>query len=1476
MLKGTLTYRDEFFPEDIVMTAYAKDNGVLNIHLEYEGNSLIAEEKVLTLFDSTLSDDDQMAAPITFGDKERRLNIKKANKIQTNIPNTLFATRVAAVLRYCEERGVREGQLEQDTGGEVTYSSEFKFTVDDPNIPLAEYKKKLGYINGINLKSKYVDIYLEEIDESLLDRQLFKAFKQKDKWGNILSKTPIRNIGFKFTELTLGFPYSQPKQENTGVSAMYGLYSSLAEVAEAHPDKNYAWIKGAKYEIVTDETLDEVMKKYWDYDGVIAIDTETSGLNINFLSRTGQGDQLVGICLSCEEGTGHYFPVQMKYITNLCGGDHWFFMDKYMRKFLEEKKFVVHNLSFDWKVFYIYGINLNAVFDTMLAYGVTERYKEPQFKYGLKELTLNLFGIDMLELSDMVVGGKWTGDEFGFWDLPYELVQGYAPADADWTLTLYHYVLKIRLLESFKAEAVFNIELIFAKVVAYSEFYGYHIDIDHLPDLMQSIEEGKEKTQKIMFEMAGEEFNPNSAKALGHVMFDVLGMPDVSGKRSTDKNAMKELRAIEDENGVAKYPFAYILKSYKDQETLYKNFIKRKDEFLSPEGYIFPHVFTFGTDTGRCSVSNPNYQSYSDTVKKFVQPRLGYKMWDSDFSQIEYRVLCSMAHEQNLIDAFADPDMDYHTHQAARMFGVSYGAVTKAMRQQSKGINFGLPYGMGDASLGARIYGSKSPENTRKAAKLREIYFEGQDNIRNFFDTVRDEGVKNGYTRTLFGRLRYYQKSTYSENQIRRQAGNHVIQGCLIGTSVIQTKEYGMTYIQDVVNQHLHVWDGEQWTEGDITYSGLKQKCIVRFECGLTFTCSPIHKFLVRDKDGSEHFVECKDLIGQTQDLLAAHNVVINRKFEHSVRDREKQWREHTDKIKNNEGYAEYLKEYPYLRSAGEYRAACEGVLENIAEEGLFANPESLIDLYQDTTMLKEFICSCAINSMTMRDGCLEFLALRDEGEATFEPVCLFLQKALLFFGVRSDCMISNEGWSVQIWYEDTEKFWNAFDVPAVESYDEGMNTSFESYTATTDSLMLTLRKSVTTGEKQDLPATHSSAEGCLQVMSVEITDEQIEMYDVCNTERGYYVADGVITHNTAADLYKLACVRVFEMLERKGWLGKVLLNAFIHDEILGEVSEEINYHEFIEEWRKAFEVPVEGFCKLYAGLGIGNSWYEAKKADWSPQFIDRLIHSERREHWNGNGQEFIEWAKKEEYVYETDRVVDYIKENISKNEQGVLTEHDIIIKPIIDTFLKSKVDDYLMQNIDNADEIARINSIVETPLKIGEKKVSETDKMIAEILGEKVKANTRFIKVNDLQDYLRIFCILHDLDYAKLDIKSPDAVKQEAPVEQEEVKVNLEEMTQDEFLMHSVRDFGFMLDAYSNRLVVNLDMFAVMGTANKFAELFAKPSGTYRLCGISFANGNPAVVETPSYVMSCDIILMQQFLRDNFNNYSKVIAQSQ
>lgn len=705
-------------------------------------------------------------------DFTRRLDVSKTSKFKTNIPNKDFCTKVASILLYMQIQGRKDYNQNITMDEHDHFNTKRRVDIDD--IGFIEYD--MGLIQMMAFNSKYVAMKLVSIPNDAFEGGMFKELKKEDRYGRILSVTPISNIGFKLSESNLGFPYI-PAVEKEKVN-LFGMYETIEEVIEANPEKNTDWILKRDYNIVSDDNLDEVLKRYQDFNGYIALDFETTGLAINFKSRTGEADQVVGVVLSDGKGRGDYFPLQHKLFKNLCGGDHHYFMEKYMRPLLEKKKLIGHNIKFDWKCAYVYDINANFIYDTMLAFGVTKRYEEGKsFKLGLKELVKTLFGLDMFDLSDFVLASSFGDSDITFADLAYELVRRYAPADGDMTLTLFEYIEHTDLINRYDARRIFDEEVTFAMAAAYAEFYGYHVEVPNVPAMRDDILNGMKKYEQQMFKIAGREFNPNSSTQLATIMYDELGIEERREKRTTNKEVLKELNELENLDGTPRYPFVAALMSYRKYEGIHKNFLKKLHLYSTPDGFIFSTTQALGTDTGRTSAKDPNYQGYNDAVKKNITPRAGFISFDCDFSQIEYRVLASLAKQVSLINEFNDADLDYHTYQASRMFGIPYSLVSKDLRGQSKGINFGLPYGMGDSSLGARIFGDRNKETEAKAKLLRKKFFQGQELIEEFFEKVRDEGVNNGFTSTYWGRRRYYQKAKFTNAEIRRQAGNHVIQG---------------------------------------------------------------------------------------------------------------------------------------------------------------------------------------------------------------------------------------------------------------------------------------------------------------------------------------------------------------------------------------------------------------------------------------------------------------------------------------------------------------------------------------------------------------------------------------------------------------------------------------------------------------------------------------------------------------------------
>ena len=150
---------------------------------------------------------------------------------------------------------------------------------------------------------------------------------------------------------------------------------------------------------------------------------------------------------------------------------------------------------------------------------------------------------------------------------------------------------------------------------------------------------------------------------------------------------------------------------------------------------------------------------------------------DADYSTIEARIMCSMAGCKGMIEKLKNPDTDYHRQKASDMFNVPYELVTSQLRQMSKGVNFGILYGLGDPNLGKNLFGEKSPENTRKAKMQKELYYKGMEELKPFTEESRNQGLTLGYSTTFFKRRRYYNQAKTRKDTIARQSCNARIQG---------------------------------------------------------------------------------------------------------------------------------------------------------------------------------------------------------------------------------------------------------------------------------------------------------------------------------------------------------------------------------------------------------------------------------------------------------------------------------------------------------------------------------------------------------------------------------------------------------------------------------------------------------------------------------------------------------------------------
>ncbi len=291
----------------------------------------------------------------------------------------------------------------------------------------------------------------------------------------------------------------------------------------------------------------------------------------------------------------------------------------------------------------------------------------------------------------------------------------------------------------------------------------YHIELDIL-------------TKKI-YEMAGTEFNINSPKQLGVVLFEKMGMKSkkkgASGNLSTKVSVLEEL---EEEN-----PIITEILSYRELQKLLSTYIDVIPKMVGVDNRLHSKFLQNATTTGRFSSIDPNLQNLpikSELGKRiragFIAQK-GYKLCTFDYSQIELRVAAMLSGDKKMTEIFKE-GKDIHSGVASFVFGVPIDKVDHEMRRKAKVINFGIIYGMGVSSLRKNLGGTRE-----EAQKFYDNYFNQFSGVRDYLEKVKVDVTKNGFTETLFGRRRYFpninSRIPFLKNMAERTATNAPIQG---------------------------------------------------------------------------------------------------------------------------------------------------------------------------------------------------------------------------------------------------------------------------------------------------------------------------------------------------------------------------------------------------------------------------------------------------------------------------------------------------------------------------------------------------------------------------------------------------------------------------------------------------------------------------------------------------------------------------
>ena len=328
----------------------------------------------------------------------------------------------------------------------------------------------------------------------------------------------------------------------------------------------------------------------------------------------------------------------------------------------------------------------------------------------------------------------------------------------------------IKKLEEINALKLFKeIDMPTVEVLSDMQWNGMYLDIDELEQYGNEIKEKIETLTQEIYNLSGEQFNINSTKQLGEILFEKLKLPVVKKNKSgysTDVDVLEKLRE--------EHPVIEKILEYRQVVKLNSTYVEGMKPFINP---VTKRIHSFFhqtiTATGRISSTDPNLQNIPTRIelgkrlRKVFKPSEGKIYIDADYSQVELRVLAHISEDSHMIDAFNN-DEDIHKQAASKVFGVPIDEVTKEQRSEAKAVNFGIVYGISDFGLGGQLNISR-----KKAKSYIEQYLTEYAGIKNFMENITNVAKEQGYVETLFNRRRYIPE-LQSSNYMVRQFGSRV------------------------------------------------------------------------------------------------------------------------------------------------------------------------------------------------------------------------------------------------------------------------------------------------------------------------------------------------------------------------------------------------------------------------------------------------------------------------------------------------------------------------------------------------------------------------------------------------------------------------------------------------------------------------------------------------------------------------------
>lgn len=639
--------------------------------------------------------------------------------------------------------------------------------------------------NSDQLKGKQKENVETYAEQGILSKHLATIvvdvpveFKPEELELSEFNKDALREIfdELEFRTLAKQLLGVDPQAEPEGTQI--GLFSEeQLEEAIATGDKKNLENTDHKYHYVAEQAdIDKLLALLSKSDS-FCFDTETTALDPLLA-------EIVGMSFAVVPHEAYWVPTPRDHAGAVA------FLEQFRPLFEDEsKEIIAQNMKYDYKIMRRYGIEIkNRIFDTMLAHYLMN----PDMKHGMDVLSEAYLDYKPISIETLI--GKKGKDQGSMADLDPKEITDYASEDADITLQLKKKFEGEMQKEHLKS-LFENIEVPLIKVLASMEMEGVNLDIDVLKSMSDELAGEIEVLEKEIHELAGEEFNIDSPRQLGPILFEKLEISANAKKTKTGQYSTSEdilSRHKHDHEIIPK------ILDYRQMRKLKGTYVDPLPDMVNPnDKRIHTNYMQTIAATGRLASNNPNLQNIPIRTQKgreirkaFIPRDENYILLAADYSQVELRIIAALSEDPSMCQAFIDGE-DIHAATASKVFGVELKDVDRGMRSKAKAVNFGISYGQGAFGLSQNLNIKRG-----EAKEIIDNYFAQFPSLKEYQQANIEFARKEGYVATIMGRRRYLKDINSANAVVRGFAERNAINAPIQGSAADVIK-IAMINIQD-------------------------------------------------------------------------------------------------------------------------------------------------------------------------------------------------------------------------------------------------------------------------------------------------------------------------------------------------------------------------------------------------------------------------------------------------------------------------------------------------------------------------------------------------------------------------------------------------------------------------------------------------------------------------------------------------------